>query len=383
MATVSPASVRDAGASETLVRFHLSLNVGSLSRAMAFYRALFGVAPAKARGDYAKFEIDEPPLVLSLMPVAHSGAGALNHVGLRLIDAKRLVEAQARLETAGYATQREEGVVCCYSRQTKFWVNDPDGTLWELYILHDDNVDQTSRHHESESAEGIATCHPASMACAPAASEALVSLSASRPVKPTAATWLHNLAQPLPERLDLSDDSIDEVYLQGTFNRLHEPAPLARFLAEALRVLRPGGTILAHGLVADRPLEKPPALPGPAALVSHVPLEDWPAETLAAAGWIDVQLTMLAASACFTVDGVELRQFKALGRKPVVEQSPVAATAVYRGPFQMVTDDRGHQFLRGKRVAVCSTTLAALKSGPLAEYFTFLEGAAPSPEWGS
>src|SRR5439155_25628520 len=38
------------------VRFHLSLNVSDLSRSVAFYRILFGVEPAKLRGDYARSE---------------------------------------------------------------------------------------------------------------------------------------------------------------------------------------------------------------------------------------------------------------------------------------------------------------------------------------
>jgi predicted enzyme related to lactoylglutathione lyase len=51
-----------------VVKFHASLNVQDLPRALAFYRALFGVEPAKAYTDYAKFEVDEPPLILSLKP---------------------------------------------------------------------------------------------------------------------------------------------------------------------------------------------------------------------------------------------------------------------------------------------------------------------------
>jgi catechol 2,3-dioxygenase-like lactoylglutathione lyase family enzyme len=50
------------------VRFHLSLNVSDLGRALEFYRTLFGREPAKRRADYAKFELDDPPLVLSLEP---------------------------------------------------------------------------------------------------------------------------------------------------------------------------------------------------------------------------------------------------------------------------------------------------------------------------
>ena len=109
--------------------------MNDLERSVAFYKILFNVEPAKLRKDYAKFETDEPPLVVSLEPNGRSGGGTLNHVGFRMTDARQLVAAQERLERAGIRSQREEGVECCYAKQTKFWVHDPDNTLWEFYTL--------------------------------------------------------------------------------------------------------------------------------------------------------------------------------------------------------------------------------------------------------
>jgi catechol 2,3-dioxygenase-like lactoylglutathione lyase family enzyme len=120
------------------VRFHISLNVAELERSVAFYRILFGKEPAKCRPDYAKFELDDPPLVLSLEPTPPGPGGALNHLGFRMTDSASLVAVQMRLERAGIHTRREEGVECCYARQTKFWVTDPDQTLWEMYTLDED-----------------------------------------------------------------------------------------------------------------------------------------------------------------------------------------------------------------------------------------------------
>lgn len=129
------------------IRFHLSLNVAELERSVAFYRILFGREPAKCRPDYAKFELDDPPLVLSLEPPLYpprsggdkggGAGGALNHLGFRMPDSAALVAVQMRLERAGIHTQRQEGVECCYARQTKFWVTDPDQTLWEIYTLEE------------------------------------------------------------------------------------------------------------------------------------------------------------------------------------------------------------------------------------------------------
>src|SRR5262245_8299524 len=114
---------------DTPRKFHASLNVSDLDRSVAFYRVLLGAEPAKLRTDYAKFDLSDPPLVLSLIPGETGSGGSLNHVGLRVRGADELVEIQHRLEAAGHATTREDGVACCYSRQTKFWISDPDQTL--------------------------------------------------------------------------------------------------------------------------------------------------------------------------------------------------------------------------------------------------------------
>ena len=35
----------------------------------------------------------------------------------------------------------QDDVKCCYAHQTKIWVTDPDQTMWEVYVLHDDVPD--------------------------------------------------------------------------------------------------------------------------------------------------------------------------------------------------------------------------------------------------
>src|ERR1700733_2225837 len=82
-------------------KFHTSLNVSDLARSVAFYRLLFGLEPAKLRLDYAKFELNDPPLVLTLMPGRPAAGGILNHFGLRVGNSKTLVAIQHRLELGG------------------------------------------------------------------------------------------------------------------------------------------------------------------------------------------------------------------------------------------------------------------------------------------
>ncbi|MCW5558703.1 MAG: VOC family protein [Verrucomicrobiae bacterium] len=132
-ACCSPSPVTVASA-----KFHVALNVADLGRSVNFYRLLLGCEPAKHRRDYAKFEIADPPLVLSLNPGMPAGSGALNHFGLRVPSSEILVAIQRRLELGGIRTRREDGVACCYALQTKFWVADPNETLWEIYVLHED-----------------------------------------------------------------------------------------------------------------------------------------------------------------------------------------------------------------------------------------------------
>ena len=36
---------------------------------------------------------------------------------------------------------QQDDVKCCYAHQSKIWVTDPDQTMWEIYVLHDDVPD--------------------------------------------------------------------------------------------------------------------------------------------------------------------------------------------------------------------------------------------------
>jgi catechol 2,3-dioxygenase-like lactoylglutathione lyase family enzyme len=147
-ATTSPAAApnRTPEGAAAVIKFHASLNVSDLQRSVAFYTALFGVGPAKLYPDYAKFEIEEPALVLSLKPKRACAGGPLNHLGLRLVTVGQLRAVQERLQAVGARIGEQDDVQCCYARQTKLWVTDPDQTLWEVYVLHEDVPDWGEKH---------------------------------------------------------------------------------------------------------------------------------------------------------------------------------------------------------------------------------------------
>jgi catechol 2,3-dioxygenase-like lactoylglutathione lyase family enzyme len=134
-----PVANRTPEGATDVVKFHVSLNVTDLPRALAFYSTLLGVVPAKSYPNYAKFELSDPPLILSIKPQQSGKAGPLNHLGFRLRTVEAVLEVEKRLLDAGYRPARQADVRCCYAHQTKFWVVDPDETLWEVYVLHDDH----------------------------------------------------------------------------------------------------------------------------------------------------------------------------------------------------------------------------------------------------
>ncbi len=115
-------------------RVQLALNVTDLDAAVDFYTRLFGEKPAKLKSDYANFAIAEPPLKLVLIAGDGEG-GTLNHLGVEVETSDAVAKANQRLETENLETALEENTACCYARQDKIWVNDPDQAQWEIYTV--------------------------------------------------------------------------------------------------------------------------------------------------------------------------------------------------------------------------------------------------------
>src|SRR5207245_7556553 len=171
--------------------------------------------------------------------------GILNHLVFRMPDAAMLVAMQQRLELAGIRSQREEGVECCYTRQTKFWVTDPDQTLWEIYTLEED-LNHRGAGQDLEEMLPFAQ-HGNGNGAAKSAAEPVV--------------WEHRMNEPVPAKFPGGDGSVDEVRLRGTFNVPLDDSTRRRVLSEAARVLRPGGELCVHVLVGERPMCAPGQLP--------------------------------------------------------------------------------------------------------------------------
>ena len=200
-------------------------------------------------------------------------------------------------------TTRREGVECCYARQTKFWVTDPDKTLWEMYTL-DEDLDHRGQGQSLDEMIPDAANRPALNGNGAPAAQAVV--------------YEHRMLSPVPERLPQADSSVDEVRLRGSLNMALDAQTQQRLVREALRVLRPGGKVFAHTLVGDRELSDP-GLPGPASGVQFVPTETAPTQLLESTGFERLRFVKFDAKPCFQRAGVNMREQQLEAFKPVGE----------------------------------------------------------------
>lgn len=255
------------------VRFHLSLNVPDLARAVEFYAVLFGQPPAKRHADCAEFDLTDPPVVFSLTPRPPGPGATLSHLGLRVSSDETAIAFHGRLSAAGIECETQDGTVCGYARQNKLWVKDPFGNFWEIYHIEED-------------------VRPEAVRTSPDGKAARVDV-AECAATTDAATWEHFVTSPLPDRIPHGDGTLDEVRLVGTFNADFTEEQRSGLIAEAMRVLKPGGKLLTHGLMGDRGF--PAAPPQLAAMVSRVPVQTEPAEALARAGFVGLQIVKFDA----------------------------------------------------------------------------------------
>src|SRR3954452_17121166 len=121
-----------------VLRPHLAPTVTDVERSVPFYQALFGTEPEKRKPGYAKFSVSDPALNFTLTQGVRTELGAFNHAGIQVQSTSDVLAAKERLVAAGLAAFDEMDTTCCYARQDKIWVSDPDGTPWEVFATHED-----------------------------------------------------------------------------------------------------------------------------------------------------------------------------------------------------------------------------------------------------
>ena len=136
------------------LKAHLALNVRDVEQSISFYKKMLGIAPSKVRTGYAKFDVHNPPLNLTLNQGVVRERGALSHLGIQVSSTDDVLATRQRWIDEGLVTRDEMQTDCCYAKQDKAWIHDPDGNGWEVFVVLEDNLPEVA-------SAGTATC------CAP------------------------------------------------------------------------------------------------------------------------------------------------------------------------------------------------------------------------
>jgi catechol 2,3-dioxygenase-like lactoylglutathione lyase family enzyme len=127
-----------------VLKAHVALNVSNVGASIEFYRKMLGLEPSKVRTGYAKFDVQNPPLNLTLNEAGAESRGALSHMGLQVASTEDVLAMRQKWGEAGLFTYDEMQTNCCYALQDKTWVTDPDGNEWEAFVVLEDNLVETS-----------------------------------------------------------------------------------------------------------------------------------------------------------------------------------------------------------------------------------------------
>jgi len=152
--------------------FHVAVYVDSMPDAVEQYRKILGLEPVKVRHDYAKFELQDPPVIFSLN--VGGEPGTLSHLGIRYPGTGDVASEMVRVKQAEVPVLQQEGTTCCYAKADKFWVKDQDGIPWEMYALLEDVQAETAADpqlraflDQERAAQGDQALAPASGCCVP------------------------------------------------------------------------------------------------------------------------------------------------------------------------------------------------------------------------
>jgi catechol 2,3-dioxygenase-like lactoylglutathione lyase family enzyme len=133
-------------------KVHVHMTVSDLAKSTEFYAKFLGVGPIKEKPGYVKFLPAFGPLNLALSESRPGqGRGHVDHMGIQVETTDIVLHELARVKAAGLTVREEFSVNCCHANQDKFWVADPDGVDWEVYVLNHDLEDGPTRatdaHH--------------------------------------------------------------------------------------------------------------------------------------------------------------------------------------------------------------------------------------------
>jgi len=137
-------------------RMHVSLYVSDINKSIEFYSNFFGLQPLKVKPDYAKYVLEKPSLIISFVQNKDRVQTNFGHLGFQVETLNELSIKKEEAKRKNLVAREEAETNCCYAKQDKFWVNDPDGVQWEVYYFHAD-ADFNDPRYELDTAHSCCT----------------------------------------------------------------------------------------------------------------------------------------------------------------------------------------------------------------------------------
>lgn len=177
------------------------------------------------------------------------------------------------------------------------------------------------------------------------------------------AAWEAELRRTLPM---VADNSVDVVVSNCVLNLVSDDAK-PQLIREIFRVLKIGGRIAISDIISDE--LAPPELRNDPVLwsgcISGAFQELELLTLLEQAGFHGIAWDKWDPNPWQVVNGIEFRSATVTAHKGKAGPCYEANQAVmYKGPWKSVSDDDGHTFRRGERVAVCEKTYRIMTEGP-------------------
>ena len=139
------------------MRPHLSINVSNVSESVEFYKKVFGANPSKQTKDYAKFDLKEPAFNFTMQTaLTENDRSRVSHLGIEVETPEEIALWQNKLSQQGLVKLVENETDCCFAKQDKIWVQDPDGNSWEIFYV----IEQLPTEGVLNKANSSACCTP-------------------------------------------------------------------------------------------------------------------------------------------------------------------------------------------------------------------------------
>lgn len=186
---------------------------------------------------------------------------------------------------------------------------------------------------------------------------------------------LNRMKEIREQRPMIASDSVDCVISNCVLN-LVDPNDRKLLFREIYRVLQRGGRAVISDIVCDEDVPVEMQNDGHlwSGCISGAWREDQFLKEFEEAGFYGVHLEKYVQQPWQVINGIEFRSATVMaykGKEGVCLERNQAV--IYKGPYRQITDDDGHVYRRGKRIAVCDKTFQTLQREPYAGQFVAVE----------